>query len=181
MTLQGSLINVEEADAIIATRLHSMDPRRTAWAASSQADQEVCCRVATDQIAACAWRGRQTDAEQGTPFPRVMADGTAVAGSSGTAAAIPAGAAFTAWSVPSCPREVYLATAIQAARVALQALGQDDDAAIAADAQRGVTGRSGPGGSASIDLARAASPRSSLDREAWDLLGLLFAWGGDSA
>lgn len=179
--LQGSLINVEEATALVESQLVSTDPRRTAWEAASEADQAIFCRRATADLAACNWEGRPTTTGQGLPFPRVLANGLAVGGSEGTSPAVPPGAAFSVWSVPGCPGEVYAATALQAAALALRALGHDDAAGIAADAQRGVAGRSSPGGSSSIDLARASSPRARLDPDAWAVMEPLFSWGGDVA
>lgn len=176
MTLSRSYLTVAETSAILAEELPSTDERRTAFDAAGSADKAVCCRQATRDIDACAYRGRVADADQEQLFPRIDHLGFDIL--PGGELDLPTGIA--AWSRAGLPGAVRRAAAIQAARNAARALGFDRARAAADLAHAGVTSRSAAGAGTSVDAARATSAWANLDPDAARLLADLRARGAEA-
>ncbi|MCA9288917.1 MAG: hypothetical protein KDA05_10060, partial [Phycisphaerales bacterium] len=179
--LVGSYLTAAEGDALIAERLASFDQRRTAWESLPEADRNVCLRAATRDLDACNWQGRPTDSDQGLAWPRIERSGACVYGLHGSSVPLPDSGEITEWSRAGVPLEILVACAIQAAHKAHAALGLSEAAQLDADAQRGVTARSGTSGSVSLDPVHSRSPRARLDPDALAACEGLLAWGGDLA
>jgi len=124
--LTGSIMSAAEVLAILAKIAGVGDELRRSFTALTQVDQETCCCQATAEFNACWWEGEQTDGTQEHAFPRIGFTQLE------TEAAIPAGAAFTAWSYTAIPWNVRAAFALQCGHRA-RVLGgwADDDAASA--------------------------------------------------
>jgi hypothetical protein len=116
-------MNHTETLAVLGLMVPSTSPMLRAYTALATAQQEVCCRLATDDIDACHWIGTPTGDEhdeddfQEHAFPRIGITELE------REATIPAGAAFTAWSTPLIPGNIRTALAVQAAVHAMIAMG----------------------------------------------------------
>ncbi|HUX16912.1 MAG TPA: DnaT-like ssDNA-binding protein [Phycisphaerae bacterium] len=69
MALEGSYIDLTEADAYAASELDS-----STWDALSDADKAACLLRATDEIDSCRWQGRKYDSDQDRQFPRLYGE-----------------------------------------------------------------------------------------------------------
>lgn len=156
-----SYLTVAETTALLAEELATTDERRTAWDSLSGADKAVAARQATRDIDAVAWRGRVDSADQELAWPRREFGSLILPGGE---MAAPGGA--SAWSVPSVPGAIRRAAAVQAARNAARARGFDRARQAADLAHVGVSGRSGGGSGASVDLGRANLAAANLDPDA---------------
>lgn len=173
-----SYLTLDEADVLVPMLLTSGDERRTAWEASTEDDRRVCLVRASADLDACPWRGRRADSGQGGPWPRIDR-GIAVGPVAGVAPVpVDPPEEIGVWSRPDVPHALRIATALQAAAHAARNAGFDAHRQTDADVQRGIVGRSGPGGSISIDAARAGTSAARLDPDAHAAIRSMLTTGG---
>lgn len=122
--LTGAIMGHDEVAAVLARIATTGDELRRAFTDTTTADQDTLCCQTTADFNACFWDGEREDADQEHAFPRV---GPPNSDALETEAAIPAGATFTAWSVPGIPWGIRAAFAIQCAHRAHQAKGLSDE------------------------------------------------------
>lgn len=117
-----SYLSVAETDVLVALSLLSTDIEREAYESiAAAADRAVCVVNASDDIDAVLWDGKRLDESQASQFPRRNNLGQLIL--PGGEADVPNTLGQAAWSVPSIPREIRIAVAIQSAYRAAMSLG----------------------------------------------------------
>lgn len=169
MTMPAAYLTAEEAGDLLASIHTSSNPRRTAFEALSEDDQETCLLRATMEIDAVAWRGHVADLAQGNMWPRIHALDTPV---------LIDPTEEEEASFADIPDNVRLACAAQAAFLAQREEGADATGHVLEAAARGVTAMSAGGMSETIDDRHARTPWAALCREAQGLLERYRAVGG---